>query len=132
MARSIKISCQNDQKFCNVSFGKFAVSALIDTGAEISLIRQDVFNKIPREYVLDHAQPTCSLLGVTGHQLQVSEKALVKMRSGQRVVEQEVHVVENIAKQMILGIDFLENHKAKLDFEQKTLAIYKEVISLQL
>ena len=43
----------------------------------------------------------------------------------------EVHVVKHMAKQMILGIDFLEKHKVKLDFEKKTLAVGKEIILLQ-
>ena len=36
-------------------------------------------------------------------------------------MKHEVHVV----KQIILGIDFQENHNIKLDFEKKTLAVGK-------
>ena len=129
--RSVKISTQNDQKFCPIYFGTCFVNALIDTGAEISLMREDVFNRIPSENVFEHSPPTCSLWGVTGHQLEVSEKVVVKFRLGHSQVKHEVHVVKDMAKQMILGIDFLENHKVKLDFEKKTLAVGKEIILLQ-
>lgn len=120
-----------ETKFCNVKFQDIHILSLIDTGAQISLISESVFNKIDSSLVLEKHKPEIILRGVTGHELKATKRVMMKFKIGTKILTHEFHVVKDLNKSIILGIDFLNSHKAKLDFSKRTLAIGKQIVLLK-
>ena len=120
-----------ETKFCTVKFQDLHVLSLIDTGAQISLISESIFKKIDSSLVLEKHKPEIILRGVTGHELKTIKRVFIKFKIGTKLLTHEFHVVKNLNKSIILGIDFLNSHKAKLDFSKRTLAIGKQIVLLK-
>ena len=88
-------------------------SALYDTGADISCIREDIFTQIPfekRPVRLDLPRRTI-FKGANGNQLEVKGKYKVAFETHGRKVMHEVFVISNLNEPVILGIDFIEAHE---------------------
>ena len=81
--------------------------ALVDSGADVSVISETSFKRIKAAHILSFASTfDLTLKGVTGHGLQIVEKAKLKFQTGEQSVLHEFYVVNNSTKQMILGSDF--------------------------
>ena len=71
------------------------------------------------------------LKGVTGHSLKVSARVIVKFKIGKKHLTHEFHVVQDLSKSVILGIDFMEKQNATVDFGKRTLAIGDQIVVLR-
>ena len=120
-----------EAKMCPLTFGNLKTFGLIDSGADISLIDKHTFDKISKHLILVTKKPTVQLRGVTGHSLQVNCKLTVKVKIGKMTLVHDFHVVKNLGKSVILGVDFMTRHQARLDFGKRTLTIGNQVIVLK-
>ncbi|GFX43578.1 retrovirus-related Pol polyprotein from transposon 412 [Trichonephila clavipes] len=98
---------------------------IIDTGANVSIIRNDLAQKLKRETPLDPAPR-----GATdrdGEKIDIHGKLKVKIRFGDTTYQHAVYVAD-IADPFILGLDFLKEHGFTLDFNKNELrSIHEEV-----
>ncbi|GFV35299.1 retrovirus-related Pol polyprotein from transposon 412 [Trichonephila clavipes] len=98
---------------------------IIDTGANVSIIRNDLAQKIKRETYLDPAPR-----GATdrdGEKIDIHGKLKVKIQFGDTTYQHAVYVAD-IADPFILGLDFLKEHGFTLDFNKNELrSIHEEV-----
>ncbi|GFU81553.1 retrovirus-related Pol polyprotein from transposon 412 [Trichonephila clavipes] len=98
---------------------------IIDTGANVSIIRNDLAQKIKRETPLD--PPRVVLQTVTGEKIDIHGKLKVKIQFGDTTYQHAVYVAD-IADPFILGLDFLKEHGFTLDFNKNELrSIHEEV-----
>ncbi|GFW40403.1 retrovirus-related Pol polyprotein from transposon 412 [Trichonephila clavipes] len=96
------------------------------TGANVSIIRNDLAQKIKRETYLDPA-PRGGLQTVTGKKIDIHGKLKVKIKFGDTTYQHAVYVAD-IADPFILGLDFLKEHGFTLDFNKNELrSIHEEV-----
>ena len=116
---------------CSVVFGKQKLYALIDSGADISIISTSAFTKIPSKQIMSRQTPDVHVKGATGHKLEVVEKVQLKFKLGTMILVQDFHVVENFKRSVLLGIDFLITNKATVDFGKRSLAIGNQIILLK-
>ncbi|GFV71116.1 transposable element Tcb2 transposase [Trichonephila clavipes] len=100
---------------------------IIDTGANVSIIRNDLAQKkIKRETYLDPAPRGCYKT-VTGEKIDIHGKLKVKIQFGDTTYQHAVYV-SDIADPFILGLDFLKEHGFTLDFNKNELrSIHEEV-----
>ena len=104
----------------------------MDSGADISLISRETFEKIAAENVLHLSKDDCvPLQSVSGQKLKNfgTAELRVKMSKFDRVYK--FQIIEGMRNQCILGNDFLSDFGAQLDFGQKTLNLEGNVIPLR-
>ncbi|GFX74346.1 retrovirus-related Pol polyprotein from transposon 412 [Trichonephila clavipes] len=98
---------------------------IIDTGANVSIIRNDLAQKLQEKLIW--TPPRVVLQTVTGEKIDIHGKLKVKIKFGDTTYQHAVHVAD-IADPFILGLDFLKEHGFTLDFNKNELrSIHEEV-----
>lgn len=89
---------------------------LIDTGAEISLCKEDNM-----EYYEKNEDDYCNLTGISTDVIKSVGSTWVKMEFGNEVIEHKIQVVKNdfpIKTDGILGRDFLLRYRCSIDYDR--------------
>ncbi|GFV08916.1 retrovirus-related Pol polyprotein from transposon 412 [Trichonephila clavipes] len=98
---------------------------IIDTGANVSIIRNDLAQKLKEKLLW--TPPRVVLQTVTGEKIDIQGKLKVKIQFGDTTYQHAVYVAD-IADPFILGLDFLKEHGFTLDFNKNELrSIHEEV-----
>ncbi|GFW57352.1 retrovirus-related Pol polyprotein from transposon 412 [Trichonephila clavipes] len=98
---------------------------IIDTGANVSIIRNDLAQKLQEKLIW--TPPRVVLQTVTGEKIDIHGKLKVKIKFGDTTYQHAVYVAD-IADPFILGLDFLKEHGFTLDFNKNELrSIHEEV-----
>ncbi|GFV75111.1 retrovirus-related Pol polyprotein from transposon 412 [Trichonephila clavipes] len=98
---------------------------IIDTGANVSIIRNDLAHKLQEKLIW--TPPRVVLQTVTGEKIDIHGKLKVKIKFGDATYQHAVYVAD-IADPFILGLDFLKEHGFTLDFNKNELrSIHEEV-----
>ena len=99
-------------------------SLLLDTGAAISLLREDTWlrGKVKKRGEL-HPWTQHKLVGVDGSPLQVHGHTTALVELGGREFQVGMVVVSPLTTEAILGLDFLSAHSAKIDLQEKELRL---------
>ena len=119
-------------KLCPVKIGEDKIYALVDSGADVSLISENCFKKTKNKHIVSYVKlADIAMKGVTGHSIQVLGRARIIVCVGREQVAHEFYVVSNSTKPMILGSDFLISTGASIDLRNKTLSINQNVILLR-
>ena len=85
---------------------------------------------VPKDQILQSHKPQIRLRGVTGHDLKILKTVVIKFKFGQKLLQHTFHVTQGLQHAFIMGRDFLTTNKAKIDFENKTIAVGKQVVLL--
>ncbi|GFW94408.1 retrovirus-related Pol polyprotein from transposon 412 [Trichonephila clavipes] len=98
---------------------------IIDTGANVSIIRNDLAQKLKEKLIW--TPPRVVLQTVMGEKIDIHGKLKVKIKFGDATYQHAVYVAD-IADPFILGLDFLKEHGFTLDFNKNELrSIHEEV-----
>ena len=107
------------------------VKFMIDTGAAVSLIREDTWEK-----VAGSNRPTltawtgCQLVGAEGSPIEIKGIAtLTFMIAGQRV-HGDFLVTNRLNSEAILGLDFLEQNQCIINAEQHTVHLRGKAVAI--
>ena len=99
------------------------VSFLVDTGAGVSLLRGDVWEKaVPHSSAYD-LQGACRLVGVDVIPIKVRGAASVNVTVEGHTLSQQFIVADHITAEAILGMDFLEKNECILDLYKGRLSM---------
>ena len=107
----------------DVHIGLKKTKALIDTGAQISLLSLGFFQKseLSKEPLLS---PDYDVVrGVSGNHLPIVGKIKVPIDIENKIFWTHVHIVKGLNQAVILGLDFMEQHNVSLHLGQKTIKI---------
>jgi predicted aspartyl protease len=109
------------------------VEALIDTGATISLLKQEVYEteRCLQNLAVDY---TKSKRAVTadGSPLPLLGTIRIPIKIADTEIEHEVFIAKNLTHDLVLGLDFLNEHKAQLEFDEGHLQLLgSEPVPLQ-
>ena len=99
---------------CMVSVGNSRWRALVDTGANMTIICHDVLTKLTKQQQQKLQATDVRILNVSGQQMAVEGKLKVKFRIADMNLKAECHVVTHLQHSIILGMDFLVNIKLQL------------------
>ena len=115
-----------------INFNNNSVWAIVDTGADISIMSEEFFNQLPQNYSKELGPPRLTeLKGVTGHSLATLGTSNLQFNIEQTNVTVCFEVVKGITRHILLGSDFLAQTKATLDYENRTMKIGDQIIFLK-
>ena len=122
-------SCKKDFKLkCNdlTTEGEIAgqvVQLLVDTGACVSAIDDQLFTKIYGHFPPNMSKGSLSSVQtVSGEKVPVLGKTTIPLQLQGREYTCEFHVMQNLAYDAILGLDFLQKNGALIDVADSTLS----------
>ncbi|KAL5469185.1 hypothetical protein EMCRGX_G030403 [Ephydatia muelleri] len=91
----------------------------IDTGAAVSLVRQDVWSRAAKDGGLQLVQWSGqTLVGVNGAPLQTHGQGLLQFTLQDNTLEASVIVTSDLKVEVILGVDFLQKYSCVIDCEE--------------
>jgi hypothetical protein len=134
-AQWVDSSCSCGNSWCStvvVSFDSVHCCALVDTGAQVSVIREDVLCSLPEEMKLDSHSDTSGLtLSGVGEDI-TGVKGVVVLRF--KILDNEfsdpfpfaVIACERLPFCVVLGANFILSYSVKLDFANQTMSFKLE------
>ena len=104
------------------------VRCLLDTGSAISLVSTATYNRIPKSVRPELASVREKFTGVNGGSLQVHGRMNGVMVFGHTQIHQELLVAETDVE-VLLGMNFLQDHSCHLDLPRGILNLGEERLS---
>ena len=105
---------------------------LVDTGANVTAIKADVWRQIPGLTKHPTLRTTISCIkSVSGESIPVLGQVEVPFQINSRSYPFKALLIDAMAYDAILGRDFLEFYKAKIDLEQHTLQLKGESVPFE-
>ena len=123
------IENKNDKSSVAIEVHGQNYRALIDSGAEVSLVNRRIVENMPEKECLTSTQ--VKLAAATGDKIKVVGEIDMKFKLGKKVLIHTFIVVENIKRGIIIGRDCLHMHNMQLDFGKNRLILPGEVIPLE-
>ena len=96
--------------------------ALVDSGAHLSIISDGLLSKIAKKRVKFAKPKFSAVTGVGGITHTVTARVLLAVNVGGHVFEQDFHVLDG-HHSVILGMDFLTDQQAVIDFQTSTIIL---------
>lgn len=103
--------------------------ALVDSGAEISIINKKITEHFPATELFRSTQIT--LRTATGNAITVVGEIDLRFRLGRKFLQHTFIVAENLTQNVILGRDCLKWHGMKIDFGKNVLQLQNENVPLE-
>ena len=104
--------------YIDIHIGTHQFRTLLDTGAQVSLVSEEFLKLCDPQFVKPSKNAaTINLRSATGHSLEASEVVKIRVTIGKVRMYHDFLVVKDFKHDMILGVDFLNNRKAILDFD---------------
>ena len=114
----------SNNNMINVDIYNHKIPALIDTGATNSVICTTLLKKIPKLNRLRISKSQHRSINLpSGHQLPIIGTIVIPVRFGNRCINMPVHIIRNLHKNLIIGMDFLTKHKAVVDIASRKLSL---------
>ena len=117
----------------NIQFGNKnkSYTGLVDSGSDVSLLNWNVFQSIPRKNIHFWKKKITPLNSASGHNIASLGKArIVMVIRGVQYIANFI-LVRNFKFDVLIGSDFIYEHKGKIDFESNTMIIKNRVIVLR-
>ena len=119
--KEVRIVQRNCDISAEVLVDSTRVKAILDSGAEVSLIRDELVSQ-------SVVRPShVRLIDAQGSRIRVLGELDVRLGIGHKVLEHTL-VVADIKTDLLLGLDFLTKFGVRIDFGARTLSMGGEVI----
>ena len=128
-AHVLKVS--ENSPYIQISIGIHQFRTLLDTGSQLSLVSEDFVKLLDPKLVKPAKASNVTLISATGHKLATSKTVQIRITLGKIRMYHQFTVVPDFKHDMILGVDFLNERKALLDFENQLLIIGKTIHPLK-
>ena len=96
--------------------GSTKTNALVDTGADISVMSKQFLNKTGFTHGQLKPASCKTIIAVNGQHVRILGKIQLCISIQNKSFNHLVHVLDNLHHSLILGRDFLKRNEAKLDF----------------
>ncbi len=120
---------ERDSSSILLRFNNWKVRSLVDSGADVSLINHELVSTVDDIELWPSTET--KLQGITGTPLRVHGKAELQIHVGKKPIKHMFYVVDNISPSILLGRDFLIQHKVKLDFDKGQFHLQGQVVPLE-
>ena len=107
------------------------VSFLIDTGAGVCLLKDEVWNKVKPEGSILKPLKVHRLVGVNGIPNKVQRYATINLSIAGKTFNHDFIIANQITTDAILGLDFLESHNCILNMAEGMLSINGHAVVLK-
>ena len=127
------IETKKNRPHCQVKFSlsRNRKKALIDTGAEISVVSESLFKELSettRTGLRTGSKVNCK--GASGERLNGLGEVELRFSIGARTFKHQFQVIRSLKAPVILGTDFLELNKAVIDYYERTLRLGNSTVLL--
>lgn len=103
----------------SVSFGdNFNVSALLDSGSNINLISEKLYQLLPLEYKSEIDENGCDIILANDQKVCVLGTAIISA-----ITVHGTHVIVECSNPLLLGIPYLQSHNMILNFGSNTISV---------
>ena len=103
------------------------MSFLLDTGAAVTLLRKDAWDRVSRGNKISPLLKPCpnvKLVSADGSPLEVHGSASLTLQINGKGVPMDVVIVSSLTSEGILGLDFLKKQRASIDLETEKLHLH--------
>ena len=122
---------KNDTPMCHVAIGGRGTKALVDSGADVSIMSKAMFDKLDPRNVFSFTKSRRPIASATGQSMKNVGEATLELRIESFKEYHSFLIVDGLNGDAMLGSDFLAKYGVKLDFEKKTLRIGKMMVQLK-
>ena len=113
----------------SVKIGGELYKGLVDTGAEISLINEKVYQKLHHKPGLERTR--LGLQTANGSSLKIKGITRLQLKVGNQYTHQECVVVQNLNRLVILGRDWFRKYGVRIYYDLGTIRLNGEYIPLE-
>ena len=122
MKTSAPTSTSNADWLVEVRVDGVPANCLVDTGASSTILSRSVWEQIgPGNKPLFPVKGERNLVDAQGSPLRLAGKGRMKLQLGKQVFSASVMVVETLTEDLILGRDFLKQHKCSVELGERNL-----------
>lgn len=100
-----------------------ATTVLVDTGAGVTLIRKNVFDKMGQQAAVHAVPPGISLIDASGNELVMTGLVKFSMKLGGQEVDVAALLVPKLGPAILLGMDFLSKAESTIDIKTMMLKL---------
>ena len=125
------LQVSENSPYIQITIGTYQFRTLLDTGSQLSLVSEDFIKLFDPQLVKPAKSSNVTLVSATGHKLATSETVKVRITVRKNRMYHQFSVIPGFKHDVILGIDFLNERKAILDFENQVLIIGKSIHPLK-
>lgn len=118
------ISATLGQNVIYVYIAKLRILALVDTGAYCTILSDKILTKLGLPIAKLGEEEFQQLRLADGKPVDLLGKADVTIKINGLAIPFQCRVLPNMAYDLILGLDFLEATRAKIDFEERVVTFY--------
>lgn len=102
--------------FINVEINSQTVRTLVDSGSSLCCIKKSLYQQMYPEMTNIKPSKYSFVKGISGKLIEVGGSVDLKITIGGRTCSHAFHIIEDIHHSLIIGIDFLKQHKCTLNF----------------
>jgi len=114
---------------CLLTIQNFKLRCLIDTGAYVSLIHKQIFQKLnPKPKFIKDCP---SIQSVNGGDLSVEGSAEIEFKFGKQSLKHKFYIIDGINRNIILGRDWLKQNGVRIYFDLGYLRVGKTYVRLE-
>ena len=116
---------------CLIKFGSHKIWALLDTGAQFTVIREDQYHKIPQKCKLAlNTEVWRNLRAANNAPIIMKGIATLEMELGGQKFKHDCVIVKNLFRPMLLGTEFLAKNHAIINYDQERLMLKGATVTL--
>ena len=128
---AIKRSSNNSGMFVNVQICDKNVKLLVDTGATLSILSDNLYNSLKSSLGGEHklTKVKREILSATDEPVKCSGKTVMSIKIGNKIYKQEFAIAE-ISTDGVIGLDFLNKYRCKVDIVNRKLLIDSDEVPM--
>jgi len=115
MVREIDSMEASKRPFIVTRIAGMDVKWLLDTGAEISVLDEEVFHKVKKAVVKKLPMESVKVQSASGHAVPTLGTVVLNMEIGRKIVQVPTVIVKGLKTRAILGMDFMSRAGIQLD-----------------
>ena len=120
----------DERPTCRVKIGTQIIRALIDSGAQVSLLNAEIFTQLPTKLVRRLPHRSSRLKSASGDPIPSIGVYNINIHLGEVPLMHTFHVVKQLKQSALLGADFLAQTGAILDCGKQTIKIHDTILKL--
>jgi len=118
--------------YITLKFGKIFVETLIDTGASVSILNERVAKQLKLQIQPLDKIKFSNLTSANGSEIPVIGTADVQLYFQGLVIPQAVQFSPLMDHSLVLGVDFLSQNEAILNYRLAVLSLYEDLVRVPL
>ena len=118
--------------YITLKLGKISVESLVDTGSTVSIINEQVAKRLKLQVRPLNETNTLNLTSANGSDLPIIGTMDLQLYFQGLILPQTVYVSPLLEHSLVLGVDFLSQNRAILNYRLGILSLYEDLVRVRL